>query len=178
MRRLDRYVLRQFIQALLLGLLAFLVIFIVIDFFEKLGDYIDRDTPWLVVARLYLFKVPYITVLILPIAMLLASLFSLGRMSRDSELTAMLAAGVPLTRLLAPLFVFAALVSVGSYYFNDRVVTRTPHGNLFGYVQRDHELAAIRYDQWRIAWATAVDGNVLEVTLPPWSGILLTPNCG
>jgi hypothetical protein len=49
---------------------------------------------------------------------------------------------------------------------NDRVVTRTPHGNLFGYVQRDHELAAIRYDQWRIAWAHAIDGNVLAVLEP------------
>jgi hypothetical protein len=49
---------------------------------------------------------------------------------------------------------------------DDRVITRTPHGNLFGYVQRDHELAAIRYDQWRIAWATAVDGNVLAVLEP------------
>jgi hypothetical protein len=49
---------------------------------------------------------------------------------------------------------------------NDRVVTRTPHGNLFGYVQRDHELAAIRHDQWRIAWAHAIDGNVLAVLEP------------
>jgi hypothetical protein len=48
----------------------------------------------------------------------------------------------------------------------NRVVTRTPHGNLFGYVQRDHELAAVRYDQWRIAWAHAVDGNVLAVLTP------------
>jgi len=44
-----------------------------------------------------------------------------------------------------------------------RVITRTPHGNLFGYVQRGHELAAIRHDRWRIAWAAAVDGNVLSV---------------
>ena len=49
---------------------------------------------------------------------------------------------------------------------NNRVVTRTPHGNLFGYVQKDHELAAIRYDQWQIAWATAVDGNLLSVLTP------------
>ena len=49
---------------------------------------------------------------------------------------------------------------------NNRIITRTPHGNLFGYVQRDHELAAIRHDQWRIAWATAVDGNVLAVLVP------------
>jgi hypothetical protein len=46
---------------------------------------------------------------------------------------------------------------------NNRVVTRTPHGNLFGYVQRDHELAAIRHDQWQIAWATAIDGNVMAI---------------
>ncbi|MBK8986300.1 MAG: hypothetical protein IPM39_09500 [Chloroflexi bacterium] len=49
---------------------------------------------------------------------------------------------------------------------DNRVITRTPRGNLFGYVQRDHELAAIRHDQWRIAWATAVDGNVLAVLVP------------
>lgn len=49
---------------------------------------------------------------------------------------------------------------------NDRVVTRMPHGNLFGYVQRDHELAAIRHDQWRIAWAHVVDGNVYSILEP------------
>ncbi len=49
---------------------------------------------------------------------------------------------------------------------NNRVITRTPHGNLFGYVQRDHELHAVRYDQWRIAWAHAIDGNVLAVLEP------------
>jgi hypothetical protein len=49
---------------------------------------------------------------------------------------------------------------------SNRVITRTPQGNLFGYVQRDHELAAIRYDQWRIAWATAVDGNVYSILEP------------
>lgn len=48
----------------------------------------------------------------------------------------------------------------------NRVVTRTPHGNLFGYVQRDHELAAIRHDQWRIAWAHVVDGNVHAILQP------------
>jgi len=48
----------------------------------------------------------------------------------------------------------------------NRVITRTPHGNLFGYVQRDHELAAVRYDEWRIAWATAVDGNVMAIMQP------------
>ncbi|MCI0581144.1 MAG: hypothetical protein L0332_07440 [Chloroflexi bacterium] len=48
----------------------------------------------------------------------------------------------------------------------NRVITRTPQGNLFGYVQKDHELAAVRYDQWRIAWAHAIDGNVYTILEP------------
>ncbi|MBN2169992.1 MAG: LptF/LptG family permease [Candidatus Krumholzibacteriota bacterium] len=125
MKILDRYLLTQFAKALALGLVAFLLIYLVIDFFEKIGDYIDKGTTAWTVARLYLFKTPYIVVLVLPIAMLLASLFTIGRLSRDRELTAALAAGVPLPRLLLPLLAFGALISLGSYYFNDRVVTQS-----------------------------------------------------
>ena len=61
---------------------------------------------------------------------------------------------------------FRGLLLTTAVTDNDRVITRTPQGNLFGYVQRDHELAAIRYDRWRIAWAAAVDGNVLAIMEP------------
>jgi lipopolysaccharide export system permease protein len=125
MRILDRYVLSQFMQALGIGILAFLLIYIVVDFFEQIGDYIDKDTSAWTITRLYLYKLPYISTLILPIAMLLASLFSLGRLSRDYELSAMFSAGLPLPRILMPLFITGALVSVGSYYFSDQVVTRS-----------------------------------------------------
>ncbi len=125
MRRLDGYIVRQFSKALGLGLMAFLLIFVVVDFFEKVGDFIDKDTAAWTIAQLYIFKIPYILILILPVAMLLASLFSLGRLSRDNELTAMLASGIPLPRILLPLFLLGALISVGSYYFGDRIVTRS-----------------------------------------------------
>ena len=155
MRRLDRYMLRQFAQALILGLAAFLVVFLVIDFFEKIGDYIDKDISVWTIAQLYLYKIPYILVLILPVAMLLASLFSLGRMSRDNELTAMLSAGLALPRILLPLFAIAAAISLGSYYFNDRVVTRS---NLALEDLQQHELEktpradqSVRHDVYKLS---------------------------
>jgi hypothetical protein len=61
---------------------------------------------------------------------------------------------------------FRGMTLVTEVADNDRVVTRTLHGNVFGYVQKGHELAAIRYDQWRIAWAHAIDGNVLALLEP------------
>ena len=61
---------------------------------------------------------------------------------------------------------FRGMVLTTEVTDSNRVVTRTEHGNLFGYVQRDHELYAIRHDQWRIAWAHAIDGNVLAILEP------------
>jgi hypothetical protein len=61
---------------------------------------------------------------------------------------------------------FRGMVLTTAVTDNNRVITRTEHGNLFGYVQRDHELYAIRHDQWRIAWAHAIDGNVLAILEP------------
>jgi hypothetical protein len=61
---------------------------------------------------------------------------------------------------------FAGMVLTTAVTDSNRVVTRTPHDNLFGYVQRDHELAAVRHDRWRIAWAMAVDGNVRAILEP------------
>jgi hypothetical protein len=60
----------------------------------------------------------------------------------------------------------AGMVLTTAVTDNDRVITRTPHGNLFGYVQRDHELAAVRHDRWRIVWAMAIDGNVRAILEP------------
>ena len=48
----------------------------------------------------------------------------------------------------------------------NRVVTYTPQDNLFGYVHRDHELLAVRHEQWQIQWAMVVDGNVRAVLMP------------
>ena len=46
---------------------------------------------------------------------------------------------------------------------DNRVVTHTSQGNLFGFVHRDHELMAVKHRQWQIAWAMALDGNVRAI---------------
>jgi hypothetical protein len=61
---------------------------------------------------------------------------------------------------------FVGMVLTTAVTDNDRVITLTPRGNLFGYVQRDHELIAVRHNRWRIAWAMAVDGNVRAILEP------------
>ncbi len=119
---LDRYIVRSFLSILLFAFLAFVCIFIIIDGIEKLDIYIAQQVPKAVVAKLYLYYIPYIIILTLPVAMLLSSLFSIGNMARFNEITAMKASGLSLYRILAPLLVLGFLISLGAMVFGELVV--------------------------------------------------------
>jgi len=112
MRILDQYLIKQFSFVLLFSLIAFWVIFLIVDLVEHLDDYIDKHASIFLVIKYYLYFTPYILVLALPVAMLLSCLFSLGQLARHNELTAMKSAGISLHRILLPLFVFSFLISL------------------------------------------------------------------
>ena len=71
MKILDRYVIRQFILATLVSLVAFLVIFVAIDLMEKLDKFIDRKVPFTKIVDYYINFTPQMISLVLPIALLL-----------------------------------------------------------------------------------------------------------
>jgi lipopolysaccharide export system permease protein len=112
MRILDRYLIRQFCFALVFSLIAFWVIFLVVDLVEHMDTYIDKQASAFLVIKYYLYYTPYIVVLSLPVAMLLSCLFSLGQLAKHNELTAMKSAGISLHRILLPIFVLAFLISI------------------------------------------------------------------
>jgi lipopolysaccharide export system permease protein len=123
---LDRYVGGKFLAAAIFSILAFFVIFVVVDIIEHLDTFIDKHVPILTVARYYLFYAPYIIILTLPVAILLASLFSISSLSRHHELAAMKAAGLSLYRVLLPVFLVGFLASLLCMAFGEFVV---PYAN-------------------------------------------------
>src|SRR5512135_3191434 len=72
MTLLDRYIVRQFLVTMLFALVAVLIIFIVIDVMEKLDNFVDRKAEWAIILQYYVFFIPEIIKLIIPVAMLLA----------------------------------------------------------------------------------------------------------
>ena len=107
MRILDRYVLREFLGYLGLGIAGFIVIFVVVDLFEKIDVFLDHRAPLGLVARFYLFRAPEVVVLAFPVSLLLATFLALGQLNKFGELTAMRAAGLPLLTILRPVFAVA-----------------------------------------------------------------------
>ena len=119
---LDRYIVRQFFVNAVFALFAVTVIFVVIDALEHLDDFIDKQATMTIVAQYYFYFIPEIVKLIMPVALLLASLFVTARLSTQYELTAMKASGISLYRIMIPYVVVALLVSIASVYFNGWIV--------------------------------------------------------
>jgi len=122
-RLLDRYIARRFLSNLLFSLIAFICIFVIVDLIERLSDFIDKQVPLLIVAAYYFYYLPFIIVLTLPVGMLLASMFAMGQLSRYHELAAMQSSGISFYRIVAPLLGIGLLVSVGMWFFGERVMT-------------------------------------------------------
>lgn len=121
-RILDKYIIRQFLQTIVFGILAFTVIFVVVDMMENLDDFIDNNVSYDFVLEYYIVFIPEIIRLMLPIAVLLSCLFTVGKMSNLSELTAIKSSGVSFYRIMAPFLVTAFLISIFSIYFGGYVV--------------------------------------------------------
>ncbi len=108
MRTLDRYLLREWLRVCLITLLGFPILVIVIDLTDKLDRYMSRGISKGAVALSYVYDLPEKMFLVLPVAVLFATVFTVGALGRHSELTAAKASGISFHRLVRPLFLAAA----------------------------------------------------------------------
>lgn len=109
---LDRYLLREWLRVFLITLIGFPILVIVIDLTDKLDQYLSRGVTRGAVAFSYLFDLPEKMFQVLPVAVLFATVFTVGALGRHSELTAAKASGISFHRLVRPLFLAAAAAAI------------------------------------------------------------------
>lgn len=146
MRIHDRYLLREFLGYLALGLLGFIVIFIVVDVFEKMDIFLDHKAPMSLVLGYYVQLTPDVVVKVLPVALLLATFLALGQLNKFGELTALRASGLSIVRLMLPVFAVAAACVVLSFALSELVVpgaTRARNRILQERIQRIQRTSAL-----------------------------------
>ena len=110
--RLDRYVLREILGPLGLGFLVYTFILLLQFLFTSAEMIIRRGLPAPVVGRLVLYSLPNIVVLTIPMALLLGVLVGIGRLASDSELVAMRSTGMSIYRLLRPVLLLSAVLTL------------------------------------------------------------------
>ncbi len=76
MRLLDRYIIRNFLQPYFYCILGFLSIWLIFDISDNSSTIFDERAPFLLVVKFYWSQIPQVLVILLPVSLLLALLFS------------------------------------------------------------------------------------------------------
>lgn len=106
-RPLDRYVFAEFAKIFAVTALGFPILLIVIDLTDHVQTYLERHISTRDIALSYLFWIPDSMFMVLPAAVLFATVFSIGAFTRHSEVTAAKASGISFYRLAAPILLGA-----------------------------------------------------------------------
>jgi lipopolysaccharide export system permease protein len=121
MKTLERHILKEFIFFFSLSLAGLVALFIVIDLFENMDNLIKFKVPLGIGIWFFLYKVPYIIGQTSPVATLLASLISIGLLSRHNEITAMKAGGIRLFRIISPMLISGIAITIGVILLNEYI---------------------------------------------------------
>ncbi|MDG2305161.1 MAG: LPS export ABC transporter permease LptG [Candidatus Binatia bacterium] len=117
-----RYLLTEFGRALFMTLSAFILLYLCIDFFERIPRFLQHDPTTAQVVIYFLLKIPLIVAQIMPAAVLAATLLGLGGLARRAELMAMRACGISLWQIATPIVLACGVLSVAMLAFNEYVV--------------------------------------------------------
>ncbi|HSR36490.1 MAG TPA: LptF/LptG family permease [Desulfurivibrionaceae bacterium] len=112
MKLLDRYLILQFTRNLLLVLGGLLAIFLLVDFFERVDNFMEAKKGIGLAVKYLLLKIPFIYEQMIPVSILLAGIITLGILNHHHEFMALKASGIPATRIIRPLLAASLLFVV------------------------------------------------------------------
>lgn len=122
MKIFSRFVAVAYARIFALCLGTFIAIFLVVDFLEKIGRFAGGNPAY--IALFFLTRIPEVVCQTSAMAVLMATLLTLGMFSMSSELTAMRGCGLSLGRIAMPIFVIAFLVSIVNLVINEYLLPR------------------------------------------------------
>ena len=123
MKILDGYIIRELAGSFVFGIMAFTIIFIAGDLlFQAANLIIEKGVSLLVVARLFVYRLPEVILMTVPMSSLLATLLTFGRLSVNSEIVAIQAAGISFRRVLRPVVGISAALAVLTLVGNESIV--------------------------------------------------------
>ena len=125
---LDWYIIKKFIGTYVFAIALIISISIVFDVNENLAKFSQYHAPLkAIVFDYYANFIPYFANLFSPLFVFIAVIFFTSKLAGNSEIIAMLAAGMSFKRLMRPYMISCVLISATTFYLGAYVI---PHGNV------------------------------------------------
>ncbi len=121
---LDMYTSRQYVQVFFLSIFSALGVFYISTFIDLADKLFRGSATTTMLLRFFYYMTPQYLYYIIPIAVLVATLVTIGVMTKNSEMIVMRACGISLYRAALPLVLFAIAASVGLFGLQELVLAR------------------------------------------------------
>jgi lipopolysaccharide export system permease protein len=92
---------------------------------RRFGALVGKGLPWSVIAEVFGLSIPFIVAITLPMAVLMAVLYTFTHLAADNEVTAMRASGISVFQVVTPVFMVGLVVAILSFLFSDQVLPRS-----------------------------------------------------
>ncbi len=127
MKILERYILKENFKPFVVSLMVTTFVMLLDKIIDLLNLIIEKHLNVLTIVSIFGLSLPFILALTVPMAILLASIMSFGRLSVDNELIAFKSCGINIYTLLKPTVIAALFISFFMVYFNNAVLPQTNH---------------------------------------------------
>lgn len=125
MKKLDKYLLTQYLSTFAVIMISFMALFLVIDIFDRLPRILKHNADYLLIAQYFLLRIPYLMVLVSPVIVLLTGLFLMSTLSKYHESIAIRAAGISILRMVLPILIVGFFMSIAIGVFGEFVLPHT-----------------------------------------------------
>lgn len=124
---LDRYVGAGFLRIFFISLMVVTLLYVTVDFFERIGTLLDTGASISSIARYFFYKAPLLISRVVGFATLFSTLFCLGTLARTYEITAIRAGGITVQRIALPLLMLSMIICGATFIWNETLVPVFTH---------------------------------------------------
>jgi lipopolysaccharide export system permease protein len=165
MTLLSRHIFGEFIRIFLMVLIAILAVYLCVDFLQRADNFIKYNATLPQIAAYSLYSLPAMATSSFPIAALIATLLSLGNLSRHNEIIAMRAGGVSIAAIIAPVLAGGVIISAFGFINNEYIMPAyTSRANFIKNVEIEKKQQRVVFQQRKL-WLRGPDNSIANIDL-------------
>lgn len=121
-KKLDKLIVKAFIGPFVVTFFITLFVLVLQFFWKYIDDLVGKGLDFFTIARLTSYVTATAVPLALPLAVLISSIMTFGKLGESFETVAIKAAGIPLLRFMRPLFIISFLISIIAFLFSNYII--------------------------------------------------------
>lgn len=125
MKVITKYIVKEVTKVFVMCQFIFILLFLVIDFIQKIDNFVKADVPFSTIIAYFLYKLPSITEQMIPVAVTISVIVVICLMKKNREIMAMKACGLDVFRAFTPVIFISIILSIFSFILSDAIIPFT-----------------------------------------------------